>query len=214
VYSEAKESNITSLSVIQARLNPDSRGTDDGSFKNIVEIARANNIGPWKWWSNYAGCTHNLFAHEIARVVLNIQCNASATERVNSSYKHVIGVARVRMNNYRAEKLVYAYVNSKCMKRVREHQRDLAFAEAKGTSIFGLPKLHFDKSHQEPNVYGYLAHDNLTSIGLDAFVTTGHVHELHDVMEGFGVPNHENGSTILQGNRPFKFLGFPNIQPL
>ena len=102
------------------------------------------------------------------------------------------------MNNDRAEKLFYVYVNSKCMKRVREHQRDLALAEAKGTSLFGLPKLHFDKSHQEPNVYGSLAHDNLISIGLDAFVANDHVHELHDEMEGLGVPGHEDGSARMQ----------------
>ena len=172
-----------------ARLNP---GGGNDIFTNVVKISRSNIIGPWKWWSTYAGSSNVDFVQDIARVVLNIRCNASATERVNSMYKHVIGIARVRMNNDRAEKLVYAYVNSRSMKSVREHQRELVLAEAKGTPLFGLPELHFDNTQQEPHVYGSLGHDNLTSIGVDAFDANDHVHELRDVIEGRGVPGRED----------------------
>ena len=102
------------------------------------------------------------------------------------------------MNNDRAEKMVYAYVNSEYTKRVREHQRDLALAESKGTSLFGLPKLHFDKAHQDPDVHESLAHNKLTSIGLDVFVANDNVHELHDVMEGLLVLEHGDGSASMR----------------
>ena len=92
------------------RLNPGGAGGAGDIFNNVVKITRSSIIGPWKWWSTYAGSSNADFVQDIARVVLNIRCNASATERVNSMYKHVIGLARVRMNNDRAEKLVYVYV--------------------------------------------------------------------------------------------------------
>ncbi len=41
-------------------------------------------------------------------------------------------------------------------------------------------------------MYGSLGHDSLTSIGLDAFDASDHVHELHDVMEGRGVPGDDD----------------------
>jgi hypothetical protein len=141
-------------------LNP---GGASDIFNNVVKISRSNIIGPWKWWSTYDGSSNGDFVQDIARDVLNIRCNASATERVNSLYKHFIGLARVRMNNDRAEKLVYVYVNSRSMKSVREHQRELLLAEAKGIALYALPNLLFDNTHQEPRVYGSLGHDNLTS---------------------------------------------------
>jgi hypothetical protein len=107
-------------------------------------------------------------------------------------YKHVIGLQRVRTNNDRAEKLVYVYVNSRSMKSVREHQRELVLAESKGTPMYALPNLLFDNTHQEPHVYGSLGHDNFTSIVLDTFDANDHVHELHDVMEGRGVPGDDD----------------------
>jgi hypothetical protein len=61
-------------------------------FNNVVKVGRAKILGPWKWWSTYCGAGHSDFAHDIARVVLNLRCNASATERVNSMYKNVIGI--------------------------------------------------------------------------------------------------------------------------
>jgi chaperonin GroEL (HSP60 family) len=102
------------------------------------------------------------------------------------------------MNNGRAEKLVYVYVNSRSMKSVREHQRELLLAEAKGNALHALPKLLFDNTYQEPHVYGSLGHDNLTSIGLDAFDATDHVHELHGVIEGRGVSGHEDDTARTQ----------------
>ena len=66
----------------------------DSIFNNVVKVGRAKILGPWKWWSSYAGAGHADFAHTIARVVLNLRCNASATERVNSMYKNIIGVRR------------------------------------------------------------------------------------------------------------------------
>ncbi len=69
-----------------ARHNP--RGTCD-IFNNVVKISRSNIIGPWKWWSTYVRSSNGDFVQDIARVILNIRCNASATERVNSMYKHV-----------------------------------------------------------------------------------------------------------------------------
>ena len=66
----------------------------DNIFNNSVKVDRAKILGPWKWWSTYAGASHGDFAHDIARVVLNLRCNASATERVNSMYKNVIGIRR------------------------------------------------------------------------------------------------------------------------
>jgi hypothetical protein len=71
-------------------------------FSNHLKIARANVIGPWKWWGNYVGIAHGEFAQIIARTVLNLRCNASATERINSMYKHIIGVKRCRINNDKA----------------------------------------------------------------------------------------------------------------
>ena len=117
------------------------------NFNNNFKIARANIIGPWKWWSNYAGAANAEFTMSIARRVLNIRCNASATERVNSMYKHVIGLRRCRMRHDRAEKLVYTYVNSRIMKRVRETRRDQATAEVKELPIYALPKLIFDETN-------------------------------------------------------------------
>ena len=153
-----------------------------------MKIFRSNIIGPWKWWSIFAGSANGGFFQDTARVALNIHCNASATERVNSMYKHVIGLGRARMNNDRTDKLAFIYVNSRSMKSVCEHQRDLVLAESKETPLYALPRLLFDNTHQEPHVYGSLGHDNLTSIDLDAFVANDHVHELHDVMKSRGVP--------------------------
>ncbi len=75
----------------KARLNPDLGPTAD-IFSNLEKISRSNIIGPWKWWSIYGGSANGDFVQDIARVVLNIRYNASATERVNSMYKHVIGL--------------------------------------------------------------------------------------------------------------------------
>ena len=106
-------------------------------------------------------------------------------------YKHVIGLRRCRMKNDRAEKLVYTYVNSRMMKRVREYRHEQAVAEAKELPIYALPRLCFDlSSDQDPEVYGSLGHDPLTSIGLDAFVANDHVHELYDIMAGLYIPGH------------------------
>ena len=166
-------------------------------FNNAVKIARAKVIGPWRWWRTYGGAGHSDFVHDIARVVLNLRCNSSATERVNSMYKNVIGLRRCRMNNDRAEKLVYTYVNSRAMKKAREAQREQGNAEAKEINIFELPKLNFDSENQDPNVYGSLGHEPLTSIGVDAFVADDHVHELHDIIEGLTAREHhvEEGSS-------------------
>ena len=92
------------------------------------------------------------------------------------------------MNNDRAEMLVYVYVNSRYMKSVREDQRDLVLAEAKGTQLDALPKLLFDNTHHEPHLHASLGHGNLTSIDLDDFAANDHVRELHDVMEVFWCP--------------------------
>ena len=80
-------------------------------FNNAVKVGRAKICGPWKWWSTYGGASQANFAHDIARVILNLRCNACATERFNSIYKNVIGIRRWRMDNDRAVKLVYTYVN-------------------------------------------------------------------------------------------------------
>ena len=94
--------------------------------------------------------------------------------------------------------MVYVYVNSMSMTSVREHQRDLALAEAKGTPLYALPKLIFDNPRHEPLVYGSLGHDTLNSIGLDTFVAIDHVHELHDDMEGRGVHGDEHDTVRKQ----------------
>ena len=47
-------------------------------------------------------------------------------------------------------------------------------------------------------MFDSLAHDSLTSIGVDAFVANDHVHELHGIMEGLSVP-----SNIVDGSRNF-----------
>jgi len=165
----------------RARLQPDQGQSGDHVFYNASKISRANVIGPWKWWFTYGGASHATFVHDIARVVLNLRCNSSATERVNSMYKHVIGLSRCRMNNDRAEKLVYAYVNSRAMKHARKVQQEEAIALARGTPIFELPLLKFDMTNQDPNVYGSLGHDPLSSIGIESFVANDHVHELNDI---------------------------------
>jgi hypothetical protein len=160
----------------------------DSIFNNTLKIARSEIIGRWRWWSACVGCTHNKQMHDIARVVLNLRCNASATELVNNMYKHVIRLERCRMNNDRAFKLVYTYINSKMMKHVRDYQRELAIAEAKQQPFFELPKFIFESSNQDPQVFGSLAHDFLICVGVDAFVADDHIHELHDIMEGLSVP--------------------------
>ena len=74
------------------------------------------------------------------------------------------------MNNDRALRLVYTYVNSKMMKIVREHEREVALAEAKNEPFFRLPKLVFDFGTQDPQTFGSLAHEALASVGVEAFV--------------------------------------------
>ena len=134
-------------------LNPILGGPVD-IFSNHVKMSRFSNIiGPWKWWSTFTGSANSDFVQDITRVVLNIRCNASATERLNSMYKQGIGLGRARMNNARAEKLVYVYVNSRSMKSVRESQRELKLAEPKGSPLYALPKLLFDNLHHKPHVY-------------------------------------------------------------
>jgi hypothetical protein len=113
----------------------------DNVFNNNLKIGRAEIIGSWRWWRSYVGCVHNDFMHNIARVVLILRCNALVTERFNNMYKHDIGIRRCRMNNDRALRLVYTYVNSKMMKIVREHEREVAFVEAINEPFFKLPKL-------------------------------------------------------------------------
>jgi len=63
-------------------------------------------------------------------------------------------------------------------------------------TYFDLPKLDFDSTHQDPQVYGSLSDEMLTSIGFDAFVANDHVHELHDVMEGLIVPGNAEDQAI------------------
>jgi hypothetical protein len=82
-------------------------------FQNAAKIGRAKIIGPWKWWSTYGGASHVDFVHDVARVVLNLRCNVSATQRVNNVYKNIVGIRRCWMNNDRAEKLVYIYVQGR-----------------------------------------------------------------------------------------------------
>ena len=36
----------------------------------------------------------------------------------------------------------------------------------------------------------------LTNVGLDAFVATGHVHELHDIVAGLSIPIHDDDTSI------------------
>ncbi len=96
-------------------------------------------------------------------------------------YKHVIGLRRFRMNNDRAEKLVYTYVNSRAMKNAREVQRDQAYAEAKELPLFELPKMMFDLRNQDPHVYGSVGDEPLSAIGVDSFVADDHVRELYDM---------------------------------
>ncbi len=160
----------------------------DNVFNNNLKIGRAEIIGPWRWWRSNDGCVHNDFVHDIARVVLNIRCSASATERVNNMYKHPIGIRRCRMNNNRALRLVYTYVNSKMVKIVLEHEREVALDEAKNEPFFKLPNLIFDYGTQDPQTFGSLAHEALTNVGVEAFVANDHVHELHDIMEDLSVP--------------------------
>jgi hypothetical protein len=95
-FEECEKENVSN----QSRKSP------GNIFNNSVKVGRAEMLGPWKWWSTYAGASHANFARDIARVVLNLRCNASATKRVNSMYKNVIGIRRCRMNNDRAVKLV------------------------------------------------------------------------------------------------------------
>jgi hypothetical protein len=73
------------------------------------------------------------------------------------------------------------------MKCAREYQREQAVAAAKELPIYALPRLVFDPTYQDPEVYFSLGHDPLTSISLDAFVANDHVHELHDIMAGLNV---------------------------
>ena len=139
-------------------------------FNNNLNIARSEIIGLWKLWRSYVGCVYNDFMHDNARVVLTLCFNASATERLNNMYKHAIGLPRCRMNNDRVLMLVYTYVNSKLMKCVYKHHRKAFLAEAKYQPFFELPKLIFDSSNQDPQVFGSLAHDSLTRIGFDTFI--------------------------------------------
>ncbi len=57
-------------------------------------------------------------------------------------------------------------------------------SKAKVTRWFELPKLNIDFSDHDPDVYGSLEYDPLTSIGANAFVANDHVRELHDIMSG------------------------------
>ena len=68
----------------KARLNPDVVGVGDSVFNNIAKVSLASIIGSWRWWRIYAGVAHSEFVQNIARVVLNIRYNASATERAKS----------------------------------------------------------------------------------------------------------------------------------
>ena len=113
------------------------------------------------------------------------------------------------MNNDWAAKLAYVYVNSRSMNKVCEHQRELKVSESKGAPLYALPKLLVDNTISKSLmcVYGSLGYDNLNSIGLDAFVASDHVHELHDVMEGRRVPGDEDDTvrkhyvlSILEGS--------------
>ena len=45
-------------------------------------------------------------------------------------------------------------------------------------------------------MYGYLGHDALTNVGLDAFVAYDHVHELHDIVMGLFVPGHDSDTPM------------------
>ena len=65
------------------------------------------------------------------------------------------------MKNERAEKLVYTYVIFRMTKRVREYRRDQAVVELNELPIYALPKLIFNKTSEDPRVYGPLGHDPL-----------------------------------------------------
>jgi hypothetical protein len=56
----------------------------ENMFNSAAKIGRAKIIGLWKWWSTYGGASHADFVHDVARVVLNLRCNASATTRVDN----------------------------------------------------------------------------------------------------------------------------------
>ena len=95
------------------------------------------------------------------------------------------------MNNDRAVKLVYSYVNSRALKQAREVQREQQLAVVKDIDFFELPKLKFDSGKQDPDVYGSLGDEPLTSIGVDAFVVDDHVHELNDAILGLSLIEHD-----------------------
>ena len=174
----------------KARINNTAGAASDSVFCNVAKINQSNIIGPWQWWQSYAGAAHKEFTHHIARVVLNLRCNAAAVERVNSMFNYVIGLRRNRMENERAEKLVYIYVNIRALKSLKVHMAALQRAEAKKIEIFKLPKLDFEtgsSDYQDPDLYNSLGDNAITSVGVSHFEVDDHLHQLFDVFEGLDV---------------------------
>ena len=119
--------NKTLLSLMaarKARMSNTAGGAADSVFCNPAKISEANIIGPWRWWQTYAGIANKEFTQCIARVVLNLRCNAASVERVNSMFNYVIGLRRNQMQNERAEKLVYIYVNIRALKILKKQQAE------------------------------------------------------------------------------------------
>jgi len=77
------------------------------------------------------------------------------------------------------------------LKQAREVQREQRIAEVNHIDDYELPKLKFGSRKQDPDVYGSLGHDPLTSIGVEAFVADDHVHELNDAILGLLAIEHD-----------------------
>ena len=87
--------NKTWMSLNSARNAKLNRVATASIFNTNLKIARSEVIGPWKWCRSYGGFIHSDFMHDIARVVLNLRCNTSATGQANNMYKHAIELERV-----------------------------------------------------------------------------------------------------------------------
>lgn len=154
-------------------------------FNNLQKLERAKVIGPFQWMDLYCGIAHDEFVQHISKPVLTLCCNASGVERVNSMYNNLIGLRRNRMNNDKAEDLVYIYVNERALRRVEQIKKEMASADKKDTPIYALPELFTSSTseHQDPDVYASLGHEAVEVAGEDFTASDAH-HEFRDLMAG------------------------------
>ena len=89
-----------------------------GVFAQPQAVNDRATMNTLSWWHMYGGAAPELYS--LAIRVLSQSVNTSCAERCWSTYSYIHSVKRNRLNNDRAEKLVFVHYNHRLLSRNRE----------------------------------------------------------------------------------------------